>query len=115
MCQNAGNLTKNAAFAKNYHINKNPLNFVAIFSHNLVTANRRTYRKLQQITEAEVGKFLYFDCKRSYIRMVFNRIIHFPMEFLYFVDYFCQIDFDKNNMVEKESLYSYRLVSNIVY
>ena len=43
------NLTKNLAFATNYHIIQRKLNFVAIFAHNFVTATEKQ-NNLQKIT-----------------------------------------------------------------
>jgi hypothetical protein len=49
MCQNAVTLTKNVAFATNYHMKQRKLNIVAIFAHNLVTATEEL-NNLQKIT-----------------------------------------------------------------
>ena len=58
--------------------NQRKLNFVAIFSHNLVTATEKQ-NSLQKITTAaEVGRFLYFDCKDSYCVQEFK---HEPLIF----------------------------------
>ena len=58
------NLTKNVAFATNYHMIQTKLNFVAIFAHNLVTAAEKQ-NDLQKITtDYRSGKVLvYFDCE----------------------------------------------------
>jgi hypothetical protein len=62
MCQNTVNLTKNVAFATNYHMKQRKLNFVTIMAHNLVTATEKQ-NNLQKITtyhKSKSGKVLVF-------------------------------------------------------
>jgi hypothetical protein len=62
MCQNAVDVTKDAAFATDYHMKQRKLNFVAIFAHtcNLVTATEKQNNLQKITTDYGSGKVLVF-------------------------------------------------------